>query len=406
MPKSRALFAKETFMDYVKLAKNVLEKRAALVEELKAIENRNMSEEEKHKRFKELDYEILTLEAEARDYVERGERETEARSLATKVGGALTGRAERVLEGENFRSGGMLPSTAEFRQLTTTSAAAVVPTQTLGQVFEFLRQRSVFLASGPRVLKMDGKTLSVPRISASTSASMVAEGSAIPLTDMTLQAVTLTAKKAAVLTKATNESLDDSNPELLRIVGEDHMKEVARLLDAQFLAGDGTGNNMRGLRNFSGVTTTSLGTNGASLTLDALADAVGRLEIANGDLNNAAFYMSGRSWASIRKLKDTTNRYLITDQVGTDGVKRLFGIPVYVSNQIGNAETVGTSNDCSWIGLVDLSQIAVGRRAEVSVAYSQDAYFDSDVTGIRSTSRWDVAPLDPAGTQLVTGVRP
>ncbi|MFF5030035.1 phage major capsid protein [Streptomyces collinus] len=336
----------------------------------------------------------------------RAARETEGRALAARAGDVFTGKEEHVIEGEKFRSGGMLPSVSEFRQMTTTSASAVIPTQTLGQVFDFLRHKSVFLAAGPRVLTMDGKTLSVPRISASTSAAMVAEGSSIPVTDMTLQAVTLTAKKAAVLTKATNESLDDSNPELLRIVGDDHMKEVARLLDAQFLAGDGTGNNMRGLRNFAGVTVTSMGANGASLSLDALADAVGRLESANGDLNGAAWFMSGRSWASIRKAKDGQSRYQVSPDPTQDGERRLFGIPVYISNQVSNSETVGTSNDCSWIGLVDLSQIAVGRRAEVSVAYSQDAYFDSDVTGIRSTSRWDIAPLDPNGVQLITGVRP
>ncbi|WP_030942426.1 phage major capsid protein [Streptomyces sp. NRRL S-646] len=395
-------------MDYAKLAKNALERRASVISQMRAVLNdAALSEAEKRKRVEGMDAHVNALDAEARDYVERAERENEARSLAGRVGGAaFTGNEERALDGgESFRNGGMLPSTAEFRQMTTTSAAAVIPTQTLGQVFDFLRQKSVFLASGPRVLKMDGKTLSVPRISASTSASMVAEGSSIPVTDMTLQAVTLTAKKAAVLTKATNESLLDSNPELLRIVGEDHMKEVARLLDAQFLAGDGTGNNMRGLRNFSGVTVTSLGTNGASLTLDALADGVGRLESANGDLNGAAWFMSGRSWASIRKAKDGQSRYQVSPDPTQDGERRLFGIPVYISNQISNTETVGTSTDCSWIGLVDLSQIAVGRRAEVSVAYSQDAYFDSDVTGIRSTSRWDVAPLDPNGVQLMTGVR-
>jgi HK97 family phage major capsid protein len=386
-------------------AKAALEDRSKVIAEIRTVEaDTSLSDAVKANRIKRLDAEARGLEATARDAIERGNREAEVRALAANSPSSMP-RQRHEDDGESLRHG-MLPSLSEYRALTTTSADAVIPTRTMGQAFDFLRAKSVFLASGPRVFAMDSKTLEVPRISASSSASMVAEGTSIPLTDTTISAVNLTARKAAVLTKATNESVMDSNPELVRLVGEDHMREVARLLDKQFLEGDGSGANMRGLRNFTGVTSTSLGTNGATPTLDNFADCLGRLEQANGDLSNAAWFMSGRTWGTLRKLKDTTNRYLITDQVSEDGVKRLFGVPVYVSNLISITETQGTSTDCSWAGLVDLGQVAVGRRTEITVSYSADAYYAEDCIGIRTTSRWDVAPIDPAGTQLITGIRP
>jgi HK97 family phage major capsid protein len=200
--------------------------------------------------------------------------------------------------------------------------------------------------------------------------------------------------------------MTDSNPAIRTVVTEDHLKSVALFLDNQFLAGAGTGQNMRGIRNFAGISTTSMGTNGASLTLDALADAAGRLEGNNGNLDTAVFFMSGRSWASIRKLKDTATRYQISPDPTKAGERSLFGVKVLISNQISNAETVGTSTDCSWIALADTSQIVVGQRQDLTVKYDESVYFASDQTAIRTTSRWDIGLLDPKGIELVTGVRP
>ncbi|MGW3729991.1 phage major capsid protein [Streptomyces sp. NPDC000851] len=392
---------------YKRQANAALEERAKLINEIRSIEaDTVLSEAEKRERAEKLDRDVNRLEAEARDAIERGEREAEVRALAEKVGGLVTPIGGSALPGDRedqWRA--FIPGRDEYRAATSGSAAAVIPVPTLNKVFDFLRHQSVFLSAGPRVLNMDSMTLGVPRISASTTAAMTAEGAVIGASDPTLATVTLTARKAAVLTKATNEALEDSDPSLLQLIAEDHFKEVARLLDAQFLAGNGTSPNMRGLRNFTGVNATSLGTNGASLALDNLADAVGRLEQNNGDLNNAAWFMSGRSWASIRKAKDGQQRYQVSPDPTKDGERKLFGIPVHVSNQISNAETVGTSTDCSWIGLVDMGQVIVGRRREIHVLYSADAYYDTDSTGIRTTSRWDIAPLDPKGIELITGVR-
>jgi HK97 family phage major capsid protein len=395
---------------YRRQANAALDERMKLITEARSIEADNrMSNAEKRERVERIDRDVTRLEAEARDAVERGEREAEVRSLAERTGlaSALTPGGGSALPGDRedeWRA--LMPSRDEYRTATSGSAAAVIPVPTLNKVFDFLRHKSVFLSAGPRVLNMDSMTLGVPRISASTTAAMTAEGAVIGASDPTLATVTLTARKAAVLSKATNEALEDSDPSLLQLMAEDHFKEVARLLDAQFLAGNGTAPNMRGLRNFTGVGVTSLGTNGASLALDNLADAVGRLEQNNGDLGGAAWFMSGRSWASIRKAKDSQQRYQVSPDPTKDGERKLFGIPVHVSNQISNAETVGTSNDCSWISLVDMGQVVVGRRREIQVVYSADAYYDTDSTGIRTTSRWDIAPLDPKGVELITGVRP
>ncbi|WP_267594345.1 phage major capsid protein [Carbonactinospora thermoautotrophica] len=391
-------------MDILTRANALLEERKRLHNEyLLVLNDATLSEGDKRERLKPLEAEIEAKGREVERLIRQAEHEVEQRAAMASAG--PLGRVQVTEKRERF----ILPSFTEYRALSESSPGAggvLVPAGQAGTYFDMLRANSVVLAAGPRVLPMDSNTLNVPRVSTSTAVAMVAEGANIAPSDLTLASVELKAKKAAALTLVNNELLADSNPAARDVVSEDHIKSVAAFLDAQFLAGAGTGENMRGIRNFQDVTVTPLGTNGGSLTLDALADAVGRLEGNNGNLNRAAWFMSGRSWASIRKAKDSQQRYQVSPDPTNDGPRRLFGIPVYVSNQISNAETVGTSNDCSWIALVDLDQVVIGRRQEITVRYSEDYAFNADQTAIRTVSRWDIAPLDPKGVELITGVRP
>lgn len=67
-------------------------------------------------------------------------------------------------------------------------------------------------------------------------------------------------------------------------------------------------------------------------------------------------------------------RYLLEADPTSESRRSLFGIPVYVSGQIPVAETVGSSVDCSWIGVVDMAQIVVGRRSDVAISYLSERY--------------------------------
>jgi HK97 family phage major capsid protein len=336
----------------------------------------------------------------------RAEELREERTAVQRAAIASAGAAGKVTE---ERQAFTLPTIGEYRALSVSSPSAggyLVPIGQANQVFDLLRANSVVLGSGVRVLPMDSQTLNVPRIATATAVAMVAEGANIAPTDAVFAQTVLSAKKAAAFTLVSNESLEDSNPAIRQVVTEDHLKAVALFLDNQFLAGSGTGQNLKGIRNMTGISTTSMGTNGASLTLDALADAAGRLEGNNGNLATAVWFMSGRSWASIRKVKDSQQRYQIAPDPTQAGQYTLFGIPVKISNQISNTETVGTSTDCSWISLVDTTQVVIGQRRDVTVTYDTSYAFNADQTAIRTTSRVDIGLLDPKGVELVTGVRP
>ncbi len=327
-------------------------------------------------------------------------------------------RVDRSQVPDACRSGGTeapttwLPSRSEYRQLVearavSTSGNPYVPTLNARLWDDRLRAASVVLAAGPRILDVsEAGTLRVPKVTASVTVSATAENTTITPSDPTFGSVNLTPKKLAALTLCSNESLADSQPGLREVVAEDLIRQTATVLDQQFLTGSGSGANMTGLVNVSGTTAgPSLGANGGTPTLDNLAAMVASLEAANGDLSRAVWFLAPRTWATVRTLKDSQNRYQVNPGVTGAEERSLFGAPVFASTNLPINGTTGTSTDTSTVLLADMSQVLVGRAKEIEVAYSEDYAFNADQTAIRVIARFDIGVANPAAIVVMTGVR-
>ena len=336
-------------------------------------------------------------------------REERAKELGEQRAAALNGR--RTVSDQSYQHGeqrgsGILPSLSEYRALSEGTASAggyFVPDQQARTFFDRLRAESVVLAANPRIFEGVNDVLLIPKIGASVTAGMFAENAEITASDLTAEQVALTFRKAAALSRASNEVLADSNPAIREVLEYDLRRTLGALIDQQFLSGNGTAPNLRGIRNFTGVTATSLGVNGATPTLDDIANAIQRAEQNNSKPD--AIFMHPRTWAVFREVKDTQTRYQLSPDPTQDARKQLFGVPVYLSSQIAINETVGTSTDCSWIAVAQMDQIAVGRRQDINVAYSESRYFEFDQTAVRVTARFAIAPINEEGIELITGVR-
>jgi HK97 family phage major capsid protein len=150
----------------------------------------------------------------------------------------------------------------------------------------------------------------------------------------------------------------------------------------------------------------SLGANGATPTLDNFADMVASFEAANADRERAVWFMAPRTWATVRKIKDTQSRYQLSPVPSTAEDRSLFGLPVRTTTNIPITETVGTSTDCSHVLLTDMSQVVVARARDVSVELSRDYAFNADQTAVRVVARFDINLMQPLSTVLMTGARP
>lgn len=126
-------------------------------------------------------------------------------------------------------------------------------------------------------------------------------------------------------------------------------KAVRELFETTFITGDSSVN----AKSFDGLDklcdpsqAISMGTNGGSLTLDQLDVLIDAIKGGKPDL----LLMSRRSRRSLNKLARTSGSFLEADRDEFGTMLQFYdGIAVGVSDYISDAQTVGTSTDCSVI---------------------------------------------------------
>lgn len=133
-------------------------------------------------------------------------------------------------------------------------------------------------------------------------------------------------------------------------------KAVQRLFDDFFINGDSTANPKAfdGLdRLCAAAQTISLGANGGQLTLEKLDELVDQVKGGKPDL----LIMSKRSRRKLNSLARNSGAFLETDRNEFGQMVQYYdGIPIATSDFISDAQTVGTSTDCSTIYAVQFGE--------------------------------------------------
>lgn len=311
----------------------------------------------------------------------------------------------------------ILRDEAESRALvagTDSAGGFVTPELWATEAAKYLAASSVVLSAkaadgrGMRIIDLadgTGDTIFVPKISAGATAGMIAEAGTLSPTDPTFARITLRPQKGYVDTILSNEVLADSNPSIRQLVAEDHIAQLARLFDSQFLQGNGSAPNLRGILSFSGVNSVA---HAATLAdLDVILAATNRLLTNNANPDRAVIFMHPRLWTQILTLKTgiaSDKQYLASKDVTRALQRQLFGYPVYLSSQLSVNQGTGTNG--TPFAVVDLDQVVICRRAAIEVRYSEHVLWQTDQTVIRTLARFDIGNLNTGGVELVTDVKP
>lgn len=265
-----------------------------------------------------------------------------------------------------------------------------------------LEDKSVFLASGPRVFDTDGSPVRIPKMGAATVPDWIGENELITEKDVDFDEVTLlpsTMKSVKVITRYSNELARQSVVALDSALRDRLVTDVANKIDTQLMSASGDGiTTPKGLFAYSGVQTVAVG---GALTLDHLLDAWGKALSANVNMSSLRWIMTPREFTGLRKVKDGQNRYQLQPDPTQDGVFRLFGAPVTVTARV--PDTTGAT-PTGRAALVDFSQIAVARDMAPSVKVLTERYADYDQQAIRVVARYDAAPLNPQAVVTLTGI--
>ena len=203
---------------------------------------------------------------------------------------------------------------------------------------------------------------------------------------------------------ATRSNLQD----LESAVVELKAKAVRQLFEQTFVTGDATANP----KSFDGLDkvvdpaqSLSMGANGGSLTLDKLDEIIDKVLGGKPDL----LLMSRRSRRIVNKLARTSGSFLEADRDEFGQMLQFYdGIAIGVSDYISDAQTVGTSTDCSTIyafqagegGLVGLTAPGGLQIERVGSLETKDAR--------RTRIKWyaSLALFNAVKLARLTGVRP
>ncbi|MCW2783475.1 MAG: capsid protein [Marmoricola sp.] len=293
--------------------------------------------------------------------------------------------------------------------VTRSSAPELTSEQVAKVLVQPLAETSKFLAAGPVIYDTTGP-FRIPKVN-----GMVASGTTTPATpdwigeselitekDIDFTDVSLlpsTMKSLKTIVRVSNEMLRASVVSLSAAIQNRLVVDVANRLDAQLLSAGGDGvSTPRGLFNYTGTQSVAVG---GALTLDVLLDGWGKALDANVNLSTLKWVMRGREFVRLRKVKDTNGQYLLQPDPTKDGVFRLWGSEVVISNKVPDT-TAATPT--ARAALVDFGSIAVARDMAPSVVILNERFAEYDEAGLRIVCRYDAKPVTPEGIIVFNGI--
>ncbi|MCW2273316.1 phage major capsid protein [Rhodoblastus acidophilus] len=233
------------------------------------------------------------------------------------------------------------------------SAGGLVETELLSEMFvDRLRPALKTELLGATVLSGLMGDIKIPRLTASASASWVAEDGAPNRTDQTFDDISLSPKTVAAETQFSRKLMLQADPAIEGIVRGDLSFMLAAALDSAAIKGGGT-NQPTGILSLSGLETVALGATGDYPTPDDMADLAALPQIANVTAR-ASFLTNMKVKKVAQKIKDSQGKYY--------GLPQFFmGEAFDFSNQVPSNLTKSTGTN--------LSAILYGAWSDLFIAY-------------------------------------
>lgn len=352
------------------------------------------------RRAKEAEAEFERLNGKPTDTEKR--QDTEGREIpkgqvvapqTTELRNFLQGKGERAYELPASRQ---VADIIEGRALTVGSLTAggdLVPTDFYNRLVEHLIQVSAILQAKPTVLNTAaGEAIQIPKTTSHSTGALVAENSAITESDPVFGQVTLGAYKYGVLVPISRELIADSGVDLEGYLARECGRALGNAMGTHFILGTGTSQP-------TGVTTgATLGVTGGTgvvgvPTADNLIDMYYSVIPQYRNSPSCAWMMADTTVATVRKLKDTQNRYLWEPSLQLGVPDSFLGKPVITDY---NVAATGLAAKSILFG--DFStyfiRFAGGARFERSDEYA----FNTDMVTFRALMRADGNLVDRSGS--------
>lgn len=228
----------------------------------------------------------------------------------------------------------------DFNVGTPTQAGNLVGAGRTGElVGDPIRKTFDFAALGATFLTGLNVDTTLPVFaSTSTAAHLTEIGTASAITEST-RAVTLTPRRLAVSFVMSRQAAIQSTPELDLAITRQMRAAINQEMNRAILAGDGSGQNPTGILNDSAVNVIAIGTDGGTLTYQALVDMEAGPNVASIPAGNGAWIVNAGTHKFLRtKVKATGLPYVLE---GGNILER----PVMVNNNLPANLTKGSGSN-------------------------------------------------------------
>lgn len=300
---------------------------------------------------------------------------------------------------------GMSPAEVRALYSDTGNVGSTVPTTLARSLYEYLEASvAMFRAPTTKINTSSGEALQFPRLSAhSIGTQVIAQGTAIGGTDPGFARTQLDAYKYGQLVAVASEVLQDTAIDIVSFIGRDIGRGLGRLVDADLVAGSGSGKP-------NGIMTASTGsvTTGGSLidpTYEKFIDVQHTVADEYRQMGSAAWLMNDRTIAVVRKLRDgaggTVGAVLWQPSL-TNGIQNgvpdsFLGAPVY-----GDPNVASLASNARVALYGDLSAYYIRQVGNVVIERDDSYGFNADLVYFRGKGRWDGDLIDTAAVAHIT----
>jgi HK97 family phage major capsid protein len=269
-----------------------------------------------------------------------------------------------------------------FEQRTLIPTDNTVPKSFFDEVFDVARLVGPMLDVGQRINTTSGEDITLPTLTAYSTATLKAAGSAIAESEPTYSSITLGAYKYGLLIPVANELITDAGFDISAHLAEQAGNGLGFAVNDALTNGDGT-NKPNGVKTAAGSGITGGTGVSGGFTADNLIDLQYSLDGAARRLPGVAYMAAGATLGAMRKLKDDAGNYLYQINVGAPD--NFAGYSV-IENPALPALGTGVVGSVLF-GHMPSYKVRVA--GGVQVATSTDYAFNTDVTTFRVMMRVD-----------------
>lgn len=268
-----------------------------------------------------------------------------------------------------------------FEQRTLVPSTDTVPKSFFDQVFDVARLVGPMLDVGQRINTASGEDITMPTLTAYSTATLKAAGSAIAESEPTYSSITLGAYKYGLLIPVANELIADAGFDISAHLAEQAGNGLGYAVNAALTTGTGS-NQPNGVVTAAGSGTVGGTAVSGAFTADNLIDLQYTLDGAARRLPGVAYMAAGASIGAMRKLKDDAGNYLYQVNVGQPDSFAGYSV---IENPAMAA--IGTGAKSVLFGHMPSYKVRVA--GGVQVATSTDYAFNTDSTVYRVLMRVD-----------------